>query len=1193
VNSVPLVSIVIPAFNPRFFRSALQSALNQVHDNLEIIVCDDCRTGEIKSIFDELVPSTGDRARYVANPQRLGFQGNLLKCLDEAQGEYIKFLCDDDRLFTYCVKNQASVLEMHDDVRLVIGRRHLVDINDYVLPARMENVGLVPYDALFKGEDMLAIFERTPRNYLGGFSGALMRRADVTQYLPSLAQPGQGFAALLDFALFMCLLRRGNLVALHSIENVERVHPGRFSSHSDMNQKATIEWGWLGEMLKARSGESAPAKGWVRFLALRKASQDPREEWDEVGLYGVMANRQGVMRSRVGSESQNYAELYAEWLSCRRFSRNQQKLLEQRIVRWAWQPRIVPIIIDVEGSPALLDVTLSSIAEQNYAAESVVVLTNTSSVDDPTVLRFGLQANWSRQLNDILPLLENADWVYLLRAGDRLTPPALLILAERVAQTPGLKCVYSDEGALVDDESQEPIFKPDFNLDLMRAYPYVGRALAFERRNLLDMGGLDPAHDELAPHDVIWRLVEGVGPQAIEHIAEVQVESTLAFALWLSLPKVIEHNESVVSAHLTRIGRDHVIHHDQLPLINRIEYLHADRPLVSIIITTTDQLVALERCIDSLLSKSTYLNYEVLIVDNASETAEARNWFAAMGQLGTDKLRIISLVEAASEATAQNVAAAQARGEYLLMLSPHAVLHQADWLERLLNHAQRPEVGIVGARILGLQGDILSAGMVLGMEGLAGRPFLSFSADANSYMQRLQLSQNWSAVSGNCLMVRKEVFNSVGEMEAKTFTQGLQDLDLCLRVGREGYLVVGTPDSSVALSAHAGVHRSETSKETLANEQKAFHKKWLPKMAWDPAYNPNLNLHEPLAFDLEPGLLQGWNPFCTRHLPSILGMIVNSSAVGHYRVSQPMLELMAAGRILGRITYHSPTVVEVERQSPDVVVFQGRYTEAKVPDIIQVKDFSNAMRIFELDDYIADVPVLNEHRRNMPDNIAAMLRKGIGLCDRVVVSTHPLAQALSSMHSDIRVVPNMLAPHLWSKLKSRRRQSDKPRIGWGGGTSHRGDLELIFDVVRELADEVEWVFFGMCPDLLRPYIHEFHEAVSLHTYPAKLASLNLDLALAPLEFHIFNDCKSNLRLLEYGACGYPVICSDTEAYRGHLPATRVYTNSPEEWLQAIRMHLSDPQASYRMGDELRETVLRDFMLRGDNLQYWANGWLPD
>ncbi|EGH30832.1 glycosyl transferase family protein, partial [Pseudomonas syringae pv. japonica str. M301072] len=107
MNSVPLVSIVIPAFNPRFFRAALQSALDQVYDNLEIIVCDDCRSDEIKAIFDELVVPDSDRARYMRNPQRLGFQGNLLKGLEQASGEYIKFLCDDDRLYNYCVAYQA------------------------------------------------------------------------------------------------------------------------------------------------------------------------------------------------------------------------------------------------------------------------------------------------------------------------------------------------------------------------------------------------------------------------------------------------------------------------------------------------------------------------------------------------------------------------------------------------------------------------------------------------------------------------------------------------------------------------------------------------------------------------------------------------------------------------------------------------------------------------------------------------------------------------------------------------------------------------------------------------------------------------------------------------------------------------------------------------------------------------------
>ncbi|EPN01512.1 glycosyl transferase family protein, partial [Pseudomonas syringae pv. actinidiae ICMP 18804] len=185
--------------------------------------------------------------------------------------------------------------------------------------------------------------------------------------------------------------------------------------------------------------------------------------------------------------------------------------------------------------------------------------------------------------------------------------------------------------------------------------------------------------------------------------------------------------------------------------------------------------------------------------------------------------------------------------------------------------------------------------------------------------------------------------------------------------------------------------RSEASRQALDNEQQSFFEKWLPKMARDPAYNANLNLSEVQAFDLDPGLQMGWEPFCTRHLPSILGMLVNSSAVGHYRVSQPMLELIAAGRVVGRMSYESITPVEVERQRPDVIVFQGRYSEPKIKDIVLAKSYSSAMRIFELDDYIIDVPERNEHRRSMPDNIGEMVRKGIGLCDRVVVSTQPLA----------------------------------------------------------------------------------------------------------------------------------------------------------------------------------------------------------
>ena len=223
---------------------------------------------------------------------------------------------------------------------------------------------------------------------------------------------------------------------------------------------------------------------------------------------------------------------------------------------------------------------------------------------------------------------------------------------------------------------------------------------------------------------------------------------------------------------------------------------------------------------------------------------------------------------------------------------------------------------------------------------------------------------------------------------------------------------------------------------------------------------------------------------------------------------------------------------------------------------------------------------------------AKLIRKSLSFFDRFVVSTAPLADAMRDMHPDIVVMKNRLPSETWGSLRSLRQQGKKPRVGWAGGVSHRGDLEMIFDVVREFSNDVDWVFMGMCPDKLRPYVHEIHSGVDLDLYPAALASLNLDLALAPVEDNIFNACKSNLRLLEYGACGVPVICSNVACYReDNLPVTRV-NNRFIDWRDAIRMHLADPDASAKMGLELQAEIRRNWMLTGESLRLWARAWQP-
>jgi hypothetical protein len=254
------------------------------------------------------------------------------------------------------------------------------------------------------------------------------------------------------------------------------------------------------------------------------------------------------------------------------------------------------------------------------------------------------------------------------------------------------------------------------------------------------------------------------------------------------------------------------------------------------------------------------------------------------------------------------------------------------------------------------------------------------------------------------------------------------------------------------------------------------------------------------------------------------------------------------------------------------------------------KSYSNAFKVYEIDDLITNIPIKNYFKSKHPKDTVKLLREGISQVDRLIVSTPGLAEAYSGWHSDIQVLELKLPPVWWGNLNVIRTEHKKPRVGWAGGSSHLGDLELIADVVKDLANEVDWIFFGMCPQILRPYVKEFHSGVPIHMYPQKLASLDLDLALAPLENNQFNDCKSNLRLLEYGACGYPVICSNTRAFVESKLPVHIVKNKYADWTSAIRLHIHDLATCQTRGMELLHKVKTEWTHQTFSLSNWKDAW---
>lgn len=888
---------------------------------------------------------------------------------------------------------------------------------------------------------------------------------------------------------------------------------------------------------------------------------------------------------------------YGRWVAGRTLSLGEADNLPARIEGYAAALRFAVVISDHDGSPELLGRTLRSVDEQCYHAGSIIVFSAQSRPGELSDRIVWLESDsvWS-QINDVIPSVE-ADWFYLLRAGDVLDAHALVLLNDRLNAEPSLSSIYADEDALDGAHYRDPFFKPDFNLDFLRSYPYCGRTLAFEKDAFLAVGGFDPSFGELSPHDVMFRLVESRGLGSIGHIAEVLVHCDRHMGHWLAEDEVIANAPRLTSNHLTRLGIAHSITQGALPMINRVAYHNASQPLVSIIIPTRDQLPVLRRCVESLIEKTRYANYELLIVDNASETPEAIAWLAGMEQLGSDKVRILRYPKPFNYSAINNFAAEQARGEYLVLLNNDTAIIEAGWLDALLNHARRPEVGIVGAKLHFLDGTIQHGGVVLGLGGPADHPFIGEPADAPGYMHRLLVDQNYTVVTAACLMIRASVYAEVGGLDEDDFKVSYNDVDLGLKVRYAGYLTVWTP---YAVLVHEGSvsqrnldsQYASSKKERFNSEQLAMYARWLPQIAEDPAYNKNLTLYAggfSLAAESERFY---WQPFAEKSVPSILCHAADAYGGGQYRVLQPFNALAQAALAQGGYSRYLLTPAQVERFKPDSVILQRQLLEPQINYVSRLKAFSTALKVYELDDYIIELPLGSQHRADFSREVVRSLRKVLSLCDRFVVSTEPLAAALAGMHSDIRVVRNTLAPESWKGLQGQRRSGPKPRVGWAGGLGHGGDLKMIVDVVRALAGEVDWVFMGMCPDELLPFMAEYHPGVPFDRYPERLASLDLDLALAPLEQNRFNECKSNLRLLEYGACGFPVLCSDIEPYRCDLPVTLV-KNRYKDWLNAIRAHLQDLDAAAAMGAALQTKVRAEWMLEGDNLLAWRNAWLPD
>jgi len=853
-----------------------------------------------------------------------------------------------------------------------------------------------------------------------------------------------------------------------------------------------------------------------------------------------------------------HSQMVRQWLRQRTPNDAQAELIIQRLEACQQALPRFDFILVPDGQPGAVEVTRQSLLEQGYPFIGIHL---PGDADAET-------------LNEVALNRCHGQWLCFVRAGTTFTTFGLALLALELLASANVRAFYTDEVVRHPSGDMETILRPDFNLDMLLSAPASMAYHWFYKRGVfLDAGGFDPACAGAIELALLLRLIEGTdGVDGLAHVSEPLCITDA------SRPVHNPQAQAVVAQHLNRRGYTRARVQKHLPGIHRIHYGHEHEPLVSIIVPIDGQAGQIQHCITSLMERTTYPRYEILVLDDGEADWATRVW---LDSLASQQVGGISVLSGGGGMAIQR-AVQHARGDYLLMLGSDTTVVHSDWLDALLNHAQRPEVGIVGGKLLHPGGTVEQAGIVLGLNGAASTAF-SGQCDGLGYMRRLEMDQNYSAVSAACLMIRRSLFEALGGLDVQQFNGSGAAIDLCLKSMQAGYLNVWTPHAVLFCEGRdASGQEAPTGDEGQA-QQDALLRKWLPLIAHDPAYNRNLTLQgSGFTLETDPGLAcryLSWRP-----LPVVLTMPADFEASGHSRIIDPALAMRGSGQADIRLALRSYSPVELERLQPDAWVMQPPRLEMQVEALRQSAQFTSAFKVLEVDTLYC-----TEAGDSLSAPVDGALRRLSAMADRLLVATSGLAEALRDTCADVRVIPDRLNPARWSGLRSQRRSSARPRIGWveAGGAQEQA---LLLEIVQQLHREVDWVCLGQCPSLLRPYLSEQHDAVSFDEYPVKLASLNLDLAIAPLAPGLFGECRSPSRLLEYAACGVPVVCSDVWSLQG-LSVIPV-GNISRDWVETIRMYLAEPEASARCGDALQEAVLTQWMLDEDHIQARLEAWLP-
>lgn len=592
------------------------------------------------------------------------------------------------------------------------------------------------------------------------------------------------------------------------------------------------------------------------------------ELYRKEGVSGLLSR---LRPSTAGSPESLRRNNYDEWIQRYDCVDDEQRMaIRERVAAMPDKPLISVVMPTYNPKPEWLTEAIESVRNQLYPNWELCIADDVST--DPAIRplleQFAREDSRIkvvfREQNGHISAASNSalelavgEWVALLDHDDLLPDHALYCVANAIIANPSARLIYSDEDKIdASGRRHDPYFKCDWNTDLFYSQNFFCHLGVYHKPLLDTVGGFRTGVEGSQDYDLVLRCIEHVGGDAVHHIPRVlyhwrvHAESTAGGTD--AKPYAALAGERALNEHFARqgvagsvewIGRGYYAHYS----------LPAPLPLVSLIIPTRNGLNLMRQCIDSIVGKTTYSNYEIIVVDNGSDDPEALRYFESLAQ--DARIRVLRDDRPFNYSALNNAAVSQARGELIGLINNDIEVISPDWLSEMVGIVLQPGVGAVGAKLLYPDDTLQHGGVVLGVGGVAGHANKLAPQPCYGYFGRTSLISSYSAVTAACLLVRKSVYLEVDGLNEQDLTIAFNDVDFCLRVREAGYRNVWTPFAELYHheSATRGFEDNPQKQARFRSEVMYMQRRWGDLLFKDPAYSPNLTLdHEDFSLAWPP-----------------------------------------------------------------------------------------------------------------------------------------------------------------------------------------------------------------------------------------------------------------------------------------------------------------------------------------------------